>query len=185
MVQSGTQWGIVGSWATRAQPAEGPTGTRQDHQRKKGADKVFTGWSKHTLDAKGRLAIPARFRDVMKPRGDDRLVITCSDRCLVAYPLEQWRAMADKVSRLSQVDPRVQAFRRIFISGGEECACDKQGRVLIPQMLRKMAGLDNQVVLVGMQTNFEIWDEERWYQYQQSVRAEFGDLSSFMAELGI
>lgn len=146
---------------------------------------MFSGWSTHTLDAKGRLAIPARFRDVLKLRGDDRLVITSSDRCLAAYPVEEWRAMADKVSRLSQVDPRVQAFRRVFISGGEEYSCDKQGRVLIPQMLREMAGLNGKVVLVGMQANFEIWDHDRWQEYQQSVRAEFGDLSSFMAELGI
>ena len=146
---------------------------------------MFTGWSVHTLDAKGRLAVPARFRDVLKARRDERLVITTSDRCLVAYPREEWRALAEKVSRLSQLDPRVQAFRRYFISGATECTCDKQGRVLIPQALREMAGLDGQVLLVGMQSNFEIWDKDRWYQERESIRQNFGDLSSFMAELGI
>jgi MraZ protein len=146
---------------------------------------VFSGWSIHTLDAKGRLAIPARFRDVLRARRDERLVITTSDRCLACYPYEEWRAMADKVSRLSQVDPRVQAFRRYFISAANECICDKQGRVLIPQALREMAVLNGQVLLVGMQNNFEIWDKDRWYQERDNIRQNFGDLSSFMAELGV
>jgi len=146
---------------------------------------VFGGWSAHNLDAKGRLAIPARFRDVLKARRDERLVITTSDRCLVAYPHEQWRDLTEKVGRLSQLDPRVQAFRRYFISGANECVCDKQGRVLIPQPLREMAGLEGQVLLVGMQTNFEIWDKDRWYAEREDIRANFGDLSSFLAEMGV
>lgn len=146
---------------------------------------MFAGWSLHNLDAKGRLAIPARFRDVLKGQHDERLVITTSDNCLVSYPYEHWRTLADKVSRQSQVDPRVQAFRRYFISGATECSCDKQGRVLIPQPLRELAGLDGQVLLVGMQNNFEIWDKDRWYAERDRIREDFGGLSSFMAELGI
>jgi MraZ protein len=146
---------------------------------------VFTGWSIHNLDGKGRLAIPARFRDVLKAKRDERLVITTSDRCLVAYPHEDWRTMADKVSRLSQVDPRVQAFRRYYISGATDCLCDKQGRVLIPLPLREMAGLNGQILLVGMQNNFEIWDKDRWYEEREQIRQNFGDLSSFLAESGI
>ena len=146
---------------------------------------MFSGWSIHTLDAKGRLAIPTRFRDVMKARRDERLVITTSDRCLVCYPNEEWRSVAEKISRLSQVDPRVQAFRRYFISAANECTCDRQGRVLIPQALRELADLDGQVLLIGMQTNFEIWDKDRWYEERERIRQNFGDLSSFMAELGV
>lgn len=146
---------------------------------------MFSGWSTHTLDSKGRLAISTRFRDVMKARRDERLVVTTSDRCLVCYPHEEWRSVAEKVSRLSRVDPRVQAFRRYFISAANECTCDKQGRVLIPQALRELAGLDGQVLLIGMQTNFEIWDKDRWYEERERIRENFGDLSSFMAELGV
>lgn len=146
---------------------------------------MFAGWSNHTLDAKGRLAVPARFRDVLKAGWGERLVITTSDRCLVCYPMEQWRAMSEKVGRLSQLDPKVQAFRRYFISSGQECSLDKQGRVLIPQTLREMASLDGQVLLVGMQTNFEIWDKDRWFEERERIQDNFGDLSSFMAELGI
>ena len=146
---------------------------------------MFTGWSTHTLDAKGRLAIPTRFRDVLKANRDERLVITTGDRCLACYPQEQWRAMADKVGRLSQVDPRVQAFRRYFISSAVECTPDKQGRVLIPQPLREMAELNGQAMLVGMQTNFEVWDKDRWFEERSRITENFGDLSSFMADLGI
>lgn len=146
---------------------------------------MFTGWSLHNLDAKGRVAVPARFRDVLKARRDERVVLTTSDRCLVAYPVEEWRAIADKISRQSQVDPRVLAFRRYFISGSTECTLDKQGRVLVPQPLRELAGLDGQVLLVGMQGNFELWDKDRWYEERTRIQENFGDLSSFMAELGI
>jgi MraZ protein len=146
---------------------------------------VFTGWSTHTLDGKGRLAIPARFRDVLKASRDERLVITASDHCLVCHPYEQWRTLADKVARLSLVDPRVQDFRRYVISGANECTYDKQGRVLIPQPLRELAGLDGQVLLVGMQANFEIWDKDRWYEERERIRQNLGELSSFIADLGI
>jgi MraZ protein len=146
---------------------------------------VFSGWSSHSLDVKGRLAIPARFREVLKASGDERLVITSQDRSLVCYPKEQWSAITDKVGRLSQLDPNVQAFRRFFISGATECTYDGQGRVLIPQPLREWAGLNGQVLLVGMQNNFEVWDKDRWYQERERIQENFGDLSSFMADLGV
>lgn len=146
---------------------------------------MFIGWSNHNLDAKGRVAIPARFRDVLKAKGDERLVVTTFERCLAAYPVQDWQAVADKVSRLSQVDPKVQAFRRYFISGAEYCNLDKQGRVLLPQPLREWAGIDGQVLLVGMQNNFELWNKDRWYEERSRIQENFGDLSSFMAELGV
>jgi MraZ protein len=146
---------------------------------------VFTGWSIHVMDVKGRLAIPARFRDALTKRGEEGLVVTASDRCLVAYPNEEWTALADKVSRLSKVNPKVQAFRRYFISGASECPLDRQGRVLIPPALRELAGLNGQILVVGMQGNFEIWDKDRWYEERERIRDDFGDLSSFMADLGL
>ena len=148
---------------------------------------MFTGWSIHALDAKSRLAIPARFRDLLRDEesGSERLVLTTSERCLVAYPYNEWRAIADKVGNQSRVDPKVLAFRRYFISGASECTCDKQGRVLIPQPLKDLAGLDGQIYLVGMQHNFEIWDKDRWFAEREQINANFGDLSSFMAALGV
>lgn len=147
---------------------------------------MFTGWSIHALDAKGRLAVPTRFRDALREdAGEERLVITASDNCLVAYPYSEWNAIAERVSKLSKVDPRVQAFRRYFISGASDQVLDKQGRALIPPALREVAGLDSQVFLVGMQGNFEIWDKDRYQAERERIRQSFGDLSSFMAELGV
>ena len=148
---------------------------------------MFNGWSLHNLDVKGRVAISVRFRDVLKARGDGRLVITTSSECLAAYPMDEWRKVTEKLSGLSQFDPRVQDFKRFFISGAEEVAPDKQGRVLIPQALRDMAGLEakGQVLLVGMQSFFEIWEKERWDAKRKAIQANFGDLSAFVAELGV
>ncbi len=146
---------------------------------------MFTGWMTNTMDAKGRLAIPARFRDVLAQRGDERLVVTASEKCLVAYPIEEWSALVEKVAKLSQFDPRVQDFRRYFLSSGSEYSLDRQGRILIPPSLRETAGLTGQVQLVGMQSNFEIWDKDRWAQERERIRQDFGDLSTVMAELGL
>ncbi|MCA1988692.1 MAG: division/cell wall cluster transcriptional repressor MraZ [Desulfarculus sp.] len=146
---------------------------------------MFTGWMTNTMDAKGRLAIPARFRDVLARRGDERLVVTASDKCLVAYPIEEWSALVEKVANLSQFNLKVQAFRRYFISSGTEYSLDRQGRILIPPSLRESAGLTGQVQLVGMQSNFEIWDKDRWIQERERIRQDFGDLSTVMAELGL
>lgn len=146
---------------------------------------MFTGWLTNTMDAKGRLAIPARFRDVLAQRGDERLVVTASEKCLVAYPIEEWSALVEKVGKLSQFNPKVQDFRRYFLSSGSEYSLDRQGRILIPPSLRETAGLAGQVQLVGMQSNFEIWDKDRWAQERERIRQDFGDLSSVMAELGL
>lgn len=146
---------------------------------------MFTGWLTNTMDAKGRLAIPARFRDVLAQLGDERLVVTASGKCLVAYPIEEWSVLVKKVASLSKIDPRVQDFRRFFISSGSEYTLDRQGRILIPPALREVAGLTGQVQLVGMQSSFEIWDKDRWNQEHARIQQNFGDLSSFMAELGL
>ena len=146
---------------------------------------MFTGWMTNTMDAKGRLAIPARFRDVLARRGDERLVVTASDKCLVAYPIEEWNALIEKVAKLSQFNLKVQDFRRYFVSSGTEYSLDRQGRILIPPSLRESAGLTGQVQLVGMQSNFEIWDKDRWIQERERIRQDFGDLSTVMAELGL
>ena len=99
---------------------------------------MFRGRSIHTLDAKGRIRIPTRFRDILKTRYEDRFVITNLDRCLVAYPLQEWEIIEEKLGSLSLVRQDVKAFQRFFISGATECSFDKQGRVLIPQTLREI-----------------------------------------------
>ena len=146
---------------------------------------MFRGRSIHTLDAKGRIRIPTRFRDILKTRYEDRFVITNLDRCLVAYPLQEWETIEEKLGSLSLVRQDVKAFQRFFISGASECNFDKQGRVLIPQTLRDQASLEREVVLAGMLRSFEIWSKDYWDQEIKTAHDNFSQITSTLAELGI
>lgn len=145
---------------------------------------MFTGWTVHNLDAKGRLAIPAGFRDQLKAMGDQRLVITTAEACLVAYPYPEWTKLAEWAAGLPALHADAQRFRRFYISGASECSCDKQGRILIPQALRDFAGLNGQVLVSGMQSNFELWDKDRFYEERERIREDFANLSSAVSEMG-
>ena len=146
---------------------------------------MFRGRSIHTLDAKGRIRIPTRFRDILKTRYEDRFVITNLDRCLVAYPLQEWEIIEERLGSLSLVRQDVKAFQRFFISGATECNFDKQGRVLIPQTLREHASLEREVVLAGMLRSFEIWSKDYWDQEIKTAHDNFSQITSTLAELGI
>jgi MraZ protein len=146
---------------------------------------MFRGRSIHTLDAKGRIRIPTRFRDILKSRFDDRCIITNLDRCLTVYPLPEWEKIEEKVGELSLVRQDVKAFQRFFISGATECIFDKQGRILIPQTLREHASLEREVVLAGMLKNFEIWSKPLWDQEIKSAHDNFAGITATLAELGV
>jgi MraZ protein len=146
---------------------------------------MFRGRSIHTLDAKGRIRIPTRFREILKTRYQDRFVITNFDRCLIAYPLQEWEIIEEKLGELSLVRQDVKAFQRFFISGASECNFDKQGRVLIPQTLREHASLDREVVLAGMVKSFEIWSKPQWDEEIKRSHDNFAEITSTLAELGI
>jgi MraZ protein len=122
----------------------------------------FRGRSVARLDAKGRLRIPTKFREVLQEHFTDALVVSQYGECLVAYPPEQWDELEAKALHLSQVHPEHRSFLRRFISGAEDCEFDNQGRVLIPPLLREDAHLNQEVVLVGMLSNFEIWDRSTY-----------------------
>ena len=123
---------------------------------------MFRGSSFHTIDAKGRLIIPARFRDVIRADGAERLMISRMDGCLVAYAIEEWRRIETRILQLAQKSDSMRRFRRVFIGGASDCACDKQERILIPPLLREYAGLQKEVVLVGVLDHFEIWSRDMW-----------------------
>src|SRR5262245_10763825 len=117
---------------------------------------MFRGLYEHSIDGKGRTSLPVHFREVLaaEPNGDkDSLIITTGiDRCLVAYPLPEWRAFEAKLAGLSQFDPAVVQLKRIYVAGATECPIDKHGRLLIPPMLREYAKLEGEVVWAGMVT---------------------------------
>ena len=146
---------------------------------------MFRGRSGHTLDAKGRIRIPSRFREILKRLYRDRFIITNLDRCLIAYPLQEWEIIEEKLGELSLVRQDVKAFQRFFISGATECNFDKQGRILIPQTLREHAKLERELILAGMVKSFEIWSKPLWEEEIERAHDNFAQITTTLSELGI
>ncbi|NIS63127.1 MAG: division/cell wall cluster transcriptional repressor MraZ [Proteobacteria bacterium] len=146
---------------------------------------MFRGRHEHTIDPKGRVSIPAKFREVLGKKYDDRLVITNFDGCLVAYPYEEWILLEEKASSLSMVKKETRAFMRFFYSSAIECTLDKQGRILIPQTLREYADLDKEVILVGQLRKIEIWSKRRWSEEIIKAHENFDEISDVLSELGL
>jgi len=122
---------------------------------------MFRGSSFHTLDAKGRIIVPARFRDIIRANGDG-VMVSRMDSCLLAYTFPEWHQIESRILALSEKSDTMRRFRRVFIGGAFECTCDKQERILVPPSLRQYAGLDKEIVLVGVLDHFEIWSRDNW-----------------------
>ncbi len=146
---------------------------------------MFRGCFEHTIDDKGRLSIPARFRDALETTFAPPLYLTRQKDCLVAYPADEWRALEARINELPSFDPKVQAFRRFFYAPAQECPLDRAGRILVPPTLRAYAGLDRQVVLAGMGKTFEIWDKDRYDSAMEAVAADFDQIARAMGDLGL
>ena len=147
---------------------------------------MFRGRFEHTIDPKGRVSIPAKFRELLGEKYDDRLIITTGlDPCLVAFPYEEWVNVEEKVSSLSMVKKEVKAFQRVFISGATECPIDKLGRVLIPPTLRSHAQLEKDVVFAGMLKKFEIWSKQRFFEVIRKAEESFEEMGETLAALGL
>jgi len=127
---------------------------------------VFLGVSTLNLDAKGRIAIPAKHRETLAQACASRVVVTINpnrdDRCLWLYPENEWREIARNLSRLPPMIRQNQLIQRLMLGHASEVDLDGQGRVLLPNELREYAGLGKRVSLVGQMHKFEIWDEEIW-----------------------
>ena len=123
---------------------------------------MFRGSSFHTIDLKGRIIVPARFREIIKADDNNGIMISRMDSGLVAYTLTEWRKIETRILSLAEKSDNMRRFRRVFIGGAFECPCDKQGRILIPPMLRQYAELSREIVLVGVLDHFEIWSREKW-----------------------
>jgi MraZ protein len=124
---------------------------------------LFRGVSVLNLDAKGRLAIPARYREEIQASCASRLVITVDrDRCLLVYPEPTWIEIERKLDQLPSLDPAARALQRLYIGHAHDVEMDGQGRVLLPPELRRFASLDKRVAFVGQGKKFELWDEDAW-----------------------
>lgn len=145
---------------------------------------MFRGRSKHTLDEKGRLVIPSRFKEVINARGDRCLILTNYGDCLWAFTRNDWHELEQKVIKLPLFDENLKVYRRYFISGAAECPI-KGGRITIPVELRQSAGLIKDVVLVGALNFFEIWDSERWEEVYKESEKSFPEVAKALSGLGL
>jgi len=141
---------------------------------------VFLGRFSHNLDVKGRLAIPARFREAL---GSDVVITRGIDRCLSVYPMSAWEPLAEKVSALPISDPDARTFRRMVFAEAAIAEFDRQGRILIPPDLRRYAGLDREAIVVGMHTYIEIWSPEHWEAQAEMMDSEGSTIAQRLASL--
>ncbi|MBI5166236.1 MAG: division/cell wall cluster transcriptional repressor MraZ [candidate division NC10 bacterium] len=146
---------------------------------------MFRGRYEHTLDEKGRLSLPAKFREALAERGENELILTDFDTCLAAYPLSEWRLLEEKIRAHSTLQKDVRAFLRLFYSGAIESTLDAQGRILIPRELRERAELRKEVVVVGVLNKIEIWSKARWKRFISESAPAFEEIAAKLAELGI
>jgi MraZ protein len=146
---------------------------------------MFRGRFEHAIDTKCRLSVPARFREILSARFDERLMITNYDGCLWAYPVAEWLHFEEKVAALPQFKREVMALQRVFISGAAECPIDASGRVLIPPTLRDYAQIERDVVLVGVSRRIEIWARQRWAKVFHSAQGALEEMGETLAELGL
>ncbi|RJQ66289.1 MAG: division/cell wall cluster transcriptional repressor MraZ [Desulfobacteraceae bacterium] len=148
---------------------------------------MFRGSYPHTLDDKGRIFIPTRFRDIIRAGGSDAVMITAMDKCLFAYTLEGWSKVETRILAQAENSEYMRRFRRSFVGGAHECPFDKQGRVLVPPQLRSYALLEKEVVLVGVLNHFEIWSKENLDKENEAMEMDMQkvEVRNEIAKLGL
>lgn len=139
---------------------------------------MFRGEHSLSLDDKGRLAVPSRYRDRLLESCGGKLVVTIGllERCLAVYPFSGWQRIEDDLRSLPALDRKAQAISHLLIGHATECDMDGHGRILLPQSLRDFAGLDRRVKLVGQVNKFELWDESAWMARREELLGQVGEL---------
>ncbi|HYG59939.1 MAG TPA: division/cell wall cluster transcriptional repressor MraZ [Symbiobacteriaceae bacterium] len=133
---------------------------------------MFMGEFQHSVDAKGRMIIPAKFREGL---GERFIVTRGLDNCLFVFPLREWAAMSDRLEQLPMASGAARQFTRLLYSGATECELDPQGRILIPTNLRQYAAIDKEAVVIGVPKRVEIWAREKWEQYSLDGEENFSE----------
>ena len=142
---------------------------------------IFRGINNLALDTKGRMAMPARYRERLMETCGGRLVVTVDrDRCLLVYPLHEWEIIESQLVNLPSLNKQARLLQRLLIGYATEMELDSQGRILMPNMLREYAQLDKKIVLIGQGKKFEIWDEQSWNENQSTWLTDMNDDDSEM-----
>lgn len=143
---------------------------------------MFLGEFNHTIDDKGRLTLPAKFRAELAAG----VVVTRGiDKHLAIYPMTEWQKVADKLDRFPQTKEDARTLVRLMLSGANDIEPDKQGRILLPANLRAYAELDGEVVIIGMNTHLEVWNLERWHEKLTYMEEHSSEIAERLADLGI
>lgn len=143
---------------------------------------MLLGEYSHTLDLKGRVIIPAKFREDL---GESFIVTKGLDNSLFVYSKEEWKKFEDKLKALPMTNVATRNFVRFFFSGATECELDKQGRINLPQNLIEYASLSKDVCIIGVSTRVEIWDMKRWENYTSPDNMDLNEIANQMSNLGI
>ncbi len=152
---------------------------------------MFRGFNAVTIDVKGRLAVPARFRELLGARDVNTLIMTISpwDRCIWAYALPEWEEIDAKLHALPAADPEARMAKRVVLGHATDCALDAQGRILMPQELRELVGIDRRTVVLGLGNKLELWDDQVWQrrrgEWLTEVAAGTAPTSAVLASLSL
>ncbi|WP_440444975.1 division/cell wall cluster transcriptional repressor MraZ [Phascolarctobacterium sp.] len=143
---------------------------------------MLLGEYEHSIDTKGRIAMPAKLRDGL---GGKFIITKGLDGCLFVYAMDEWQRVEQKLASLPMSRKTARDFTRFLFGGACEGECDKQGRVLLPASLRRYAGLEREAVIVGVGSRAEIWDAAKWQQYNEESAEDVNELVEQLADLGI
>ena len=143
---------------------------------------MFIGEYKHNIDDKARLAIPTKFRDELKKGA---VVTRGLDNCLFLYTKEEWKKLAGKLSALPFSQANSRAFARLMLAGAMDVKIDKQGRIILPDYLREFSKIKKKVVVAGLYSRLEIWDEEIWNKYKTETEKQSSKIAEKLGELGV
>ncbi|KRK40458.1 division/cell wall cluster transcriptional repressor MraZ [Loigolactobacillus bifermentans] len=141
---------------------------------------MFMGEYHHTIDTKGRLIVPAKFREALGPKF---IVTRGMDGCLFGYAVTEWELLEQKLRQLPLTKRDARAFVRFLYSAATECVVDKQGRINLPELLRQHAGLEKACVLLGVSNRIEIWDQSRWEKASAEAAENFDDIAENMLDI--
>ena len=143
---------------------------------------MFLGEYQHSLDSKGRVTIPAKFRDELS----EKFIATKGlDNCIFLYPMLEWQVIEGKLRSLPFTRSDVRSFARFFFSGASELEFDKQGRAVLPSNLREYAGVDKDVIIIGVGSRVEIWSSANWVNYTEKAGSSYEELAENLVDLGI
>jgi len=143
---------------------------------------VFIGEYQHTIDEKGRLAIPVKFRNELQKGA---VVTRGLDHCLFLYTATSWNELASKLMKLPISQSKTRAFARLMLAGAMDVTIDRQGRIIVPEYLREYSSVNKKVVIAGLYDRLEIWDESAWKKYKSATEKDSNEIAEALGELGV